>query len=494
MANKFYITTSIPYVNAPPHLGFALEIVQADVLARYHRLLMDEVWFLTGADEHGSKIVKTAAELGRPLEEFIEENVAKFKNLREILNLSNDDFIRTSDKERHWPAAWKFWQTLVEAGDIYKGVYKGYYCDGCEAYLGEKEISELHCLIHKKPVREVEEENYFFRLSKYGPRIKELIEKDELRVIPRERKNEILSLIEEGLQDVSFSRPKTILPWGIPVPEDESQVIYVWCDALINYVSALDFAIDGEKFKKFWPADVHIIGKDILRFHAAIWPAMLMSVNLPLPKTLFVHGWITIEGEKISKSLGNIVYPEDLVQKYGSDAVRYYLLREISPTEDGDFSRKKIDERYHADLVNGLGNFISRVLTLGENYGRPLRIFNFYFQEKIDETWKNYHQFMNNFQFNEALAEVWKLLKAGDGYIDEKKPWESIKSEPEEFENIMSNLLLVLVNLAWLVLPFLPQTGETILNLCGIGKENQQSWQEIEFRLKKIKPLFPRLR
>lgn len=505
--SKFYITTSIPYVNAPPHIGFALEIVQADVLARYHRLLDEEVWFLTGTDEHGSKIVKTAAELGRPMEELIEENVARFKALRDILNLSNDDFIRTSDKERHWPAAQKFWQILARNNDIYKGVYKGYYCEGCEAYLGEKEISELCCVIHKKPVQTVEEENYFFRLSKYGPAIKELIEKDELRIVPEGRKKEILSLIDDGLQDVSFSRPRSVLPWGIPVPDDESQVIYVWCDALINYVSALDFAADGpassvsadyggtsEKFKKFWPADVHIIGKDILRFHAAIWPAMLMSAGLPLPKTLFVHGFITAEGEKMSKSLGNVVYPEELVKKYGSDAVRYYLLREISSTEDGDFSRKKFDERYHADLVNGLGNFVSRVFTLAENYGRPLKIFNFYFQEKIDETWQAYREKLKNFQFNEALAEVWKLLKAGDEYIDQKKPWELIKAEPEEFENIISNLILVLANLGWLVLPFLPAAAGTILKELGLEENGQKSWQELEFRLKKTKPLFPRLR
>lgn len=494
MPNKFYITTSIPYVNAPPHIGFALEIVQADVLARYHRLLGEEVWFLTGTDEHGSKIVKTAAELGRPVEEFIEENVAEFKGLREVLNLSNDDFIRTSDRERHWPAAQKFWQILVQNGDIYKGVYKGYYCEGCEAYLAEKEISELRCIIHKKPVQAVKEENYFFRLSKYGPRVKELIEKGELRVVPGGRKNEILSLIEDGLQDVSFSRPKAVLPWGIPVPGDESQMIYVWCDALINYISALGYATDGEYFKKFWPADVQVIGKDILRFHAAIWPAMLLAAGLPLPKTLFVHGFITVEGEKISKSLGNIVAPNDLTKNYGSDAVRYWFLREISPAEDGDFSQKRFDERYHADLVNGLGNFVSRVSTLAENYGRPLKIFNFYFQEKIDETWKNYRQSLDSFEFNEALAVVWKLLKAADGYIDEKKPWELMKTEPEEFENIMSNLLLVLANLGWLISPFLPGTGKAIIKELGLEKNGQKSWQEIEFRLKKIKPLFPRLK
>ncbi|MDP1629155.1 MAG: methionine--tRNA ligase, partial [bacterium] len=475
---KFYITTSIPYVNAPPHIGFALEIVQADVLARWHRLLGEEVWFLTGADEHGSKIVKTAAELGRPIEELIEENAAKFKALREILNLSNDDFIHTSDTQRHWPAAQKFWQILADQGDIYKGVYKGYYCEGCEAYLKEKEITELCCIIHKKPVQALEEENYFFRLSKYGPKIKELIEKDELRIIPEERKNEILSLIEEGLEDVSFSRLRSVLPWGIPVPGDENQVIYVWCDALINYISALDFAGGeassprfgeaGEKFKKFWPADVQVIGKDILRFHAAIWPAMLLSAGLALPKTIFAHGFITIEGEKMSKSLDNFVAPDNLVKKYGSDALRYWLLREISPTDDGDFSAKRFDERYHADLANGLGNLISRIFTLAENYGRPLKIFNFYFQEKIDEAWRDYRPALDNFEFNEALAIVWKLLKAADGYIDEKKPWELIKAEPEEFENVMSNLLLVLTNLGWLILPFLPQTGETILKELGL--------------------------
>ncbi|MDP1628991.1 MAG: class I tRNA ligase family protein, partial [bacterium] len=278
------------------------------------------------------------------------------------------------------------------------------------------------------------------------------------------------------------------------VPGDENQVIYVWCDALINYISALDFAADGPKFQKFWPADVHIIGKDILRFHAAIWPAMLLSAGLALPKTIFAHGFITVEGEKMSKSLGNFVAPDNLVKKYGSDALRYWLLREFSPTGDGDFSYKKFDERYHADLANGLGNLVSRIFTLAENYGRPLRIFNFYFQEKIDEAWRDYRPALDKFEFNEALAIVWKLLKSADGYIDEKKPWELIKAEPEEFENVMSNLLLVLTNLGWLILPFLPQTGETILKELGLEKNGQKSWQEIEFRLKKIKPLFPRLK
>jgi methionyl-tRNA synthetase len=378
---KFYITTAIDYVNAKPHIGHALEKIQADVLARYHRAKGDDVWFLTGTDEHGTKNFRTAEIAGKTTQEFVDENSEYFKNLKDVCNLSWDDFIRTTDKNRHWPGVQKLWNKIYEAGDLYKKKYQGLYCVGCEAFVTEKELVDGKCPIHKKEPEKLEQENWFFKLSKYSKEIESKIKNDELKIIPESRKNEILSFLKSGLEDISLSRPKNYLSWGIPVPNDPDQVIYVWYDALSNYITAIEYAEESEKFKKFWPADLHVIGKDILRFHAAIWPGMLLSAGLPLPKSIFVHGFITVEGEKMSKTLGNIIDPAELSQKYGSDAVRYYLLREISTYEDGDYSKKKFEERYNADLANGIGNLVSRVATLGERI-TPVE---FDFEKDIDD-------------------------------------------------------------------------------------------------------------
>ncbi|PJB98939.1 MAG: methionine--tRNA ligase, partial [Candidatus Nealsonbacteria bacterium CG_4_9_14_0_8_um_filter_36_17] len=360
---KFYITTSIAYTNTPPHIGYALELIQADVLARYHRILGKKVFFLTGTDEHGQKVVKAAEEAEKEPKEFTDKITARFKLLTKVLNLSNTDFIRTTDEKRHWPVAREVWLKLKENGDIYKKNYKGLYCVGCEAFITKKDLINGKCKIHQKEPEVVEEENYFFRLSKYSKQIKEIIKKDNVKIIPEERKNEMLNFVSQGLEDVSFSRPRKDLKWGIPVPDDNSQTIYVWADALINYISALDYP-NGENFKKYWPADVHCLGKDILRFHSTIWLGMLLSLGLELPKNIFVHGFITSNGQKMSKSLGNVIDPFELVKKYGTDAVRYFLLREITPTEDGDFTYEKFEARYNSDLASGLGNLVARVLTL----------------------------------------------------------------------------------------------------------------------------------
>ncbi len=409
---KFYITSSIVYTNASPHIGFALEVIQADVIARYHRLLGEDTFFLTGTDEHGAKIAKAAKEEGKTPEKFTEEIAKKAEDLKKTLNLSNDDFIRTTDQERHWPGVEKVWLKLKENDDIYKKKYKGFYCLGCEAFVTEKDLVDGKCPIHKETPEIVEEENYFFRLSKYSKQVEKAIEENEIKIIPEARKNEILSFIREGVKDVSISRAREKLKWGIPVPDDESQTVYVWLEALINYISALDYQKNGEKFKRYWPADVHCVGKDIFRFHILLWPAMLFSLGLALPKTEFVHGFITVGGQKMSKSLGNVIDPFSLVKKYGTDAVRYFLLREISPTEDGDFTYEKFEGRYNSDLASGLGNLVARVLTMAEEinpkFQAPMtnQIPNPSFQRTIDKTWENYKTSLDNFKFNETLSSI----------------------------------------------------------------------------------------
>ncbi len=452
-------------------------MVQADVLARYHRQNNEKVLFLTGADEHGVKIVRKAEELGKEVRELVEENTDKFVDLTKALNLSNDDFIRTSDKKRHWPGVHKIWQALDKKGDIYKGKYKGLYCVGCEAYLSESELIDGRCPMHQKEPEVLEEENYFFRLSKYIPEIKRILEQDKLIIVPETRKNEILGLIKQGVKDISISRPKEKLIWGVPAPNDDSQIIYVWLEALVNYISALGYGRNEEKFNQYWPADIHCLGKDILRFHTLLWPGVLLSAGLPLPKKIFVHGYLTAEGQKMSKSLGNIIDPFELVDQYGVDPVRYFLLREFSPTEDGDFSIKRLEERYNADLANGLGNLVSRVLTLSEKT-KPEIIKESDLVSKIEIAQKSYQKALEEIKFNEALDSVWQLISAGDEYIEENKPWDLDKNS-DRFKQVISDLLTTLKEIALLLEPFIPETSEKIL------KQVKQN--------KKTETLFPRL-
>jgi len=474
---KFYITTSIAYTNAPPHIGFALELIQADVLARYHRLLGEDVFFLTGTDEHGIKTLRAAREVGKEPKEFADEISEKFRALNKILNIFNNDFIRTTDEIRHKPAVEKVWKKLEESGDIYKKKYKGFYCAGCEAFITEKDLEDGKCPIHQKEVESIEEENYFFRLSKYAAKIEKLVEKDELKIIPKTRKNETLSMIKQGLEDVSFSRTKDKY-WGFAVPGDPSQILYVWCDALPNYISAIGYYKEDEQFKKYWPADVHCLGKDIMKFHTIFWPAMLLSLGLELPKNIFVHGFITFGGQKMSKSLGNVIDPFELVEKYGIDAVRYYLLREIPPTDDGDFTYEKFEERYNADLASGIGNLVARVQKLAEIFNFQFSIFNKFsnsnFQKVINKTQKDYRKALEEFKFNEALRAIWGLIGFCDKYIEQEKPWGT------KDQKVINNLLIVLATIANLLQPFLPETSEKIL-------------KQLEGKIKKAKPLFPRI-
>jgi methionyl-tRNA synthetase len=457
MNKKFYITTSIAYTNAPPHIGFALECIQADVLARYHKSLGEDVFYLTGTDEHGIKIAKAAKEAGKSPEEFTDQISAKFKDLTKILNLSNNDFIRTTDQKRHWPAIKKLWLKLKENDDIYKKKYQGYYCSGCEAFITEKELVKGKCPNHNQKPELVEEENYFFKLSKYLPQIKKKIEKDEIKIIPETRKNEVLGYIKTGLEDISFSRAKEKY-WGFPVPDDESQTIYVWGDALPNYISAIGYAEETEQFKKYWPADVHCIGKDILKFHALIWPAMLLSLGLELPKNIFVHGFISVDGQKMSKSLGNVIDPFELVKKYGTDPVRYFLLREIPAFEDGDFSYDKFEQRYNSDLANGIGNLVARVSKMAGEIKSGSEIQNPKIKKTIKETQKNYEKALEEFKFNEALKSIWDLIGFCDKCIEETKPWE----QKQGAKLVLADLSFTIDIIADLLKPFLPQTSEKI--------------------------------
>ena len=468
---KFYITTAVDYANAPLHLGHILEKVQADVLARYHRSLGEDVFFLTGSDENAQKNVLAAREKGVPVEKLVDENVALFKKTIKILNISNDDFIRTTDKQRHWLGVKKLWEKCLENGDIYKKEYKGLYCVGCEAFLTEKDLENGLCPEHLKKPEEISEENYFFKLSKYQKELEKLIEDDELKIVPSKRKNELLSFIRFGLKDFSISRPaERTEGWGVPVSGDEKQTIYVWFDALSNYLTALDYAGDRKKFAQYWPADVHIIGKGITRFHGIYWPAMLLSAGIELPKTIFVHGYLTVNGQKISKSLGNTIDPIELKEKYGADAIRYFLLREITPTEDGDFSIEKFKGRYNDDLAKGLGNLVSRILKLSE--GVQSKLDNKELGKEIIRVKTKSSLALDNFKFNEALKVIWELIGFCDKYIEKEKPWEGGKDE------IISNLLFALLEIADLLKPFLPETSEKIIQ---------------QVKSKKTEALFPRL-
>lgn len=474
MEEKFYITTAIDYANDKPHLGHALEKIQADVLARFARQEGKRTRFLTGTDEHGQKIQRKAEAEGKAPQELVDINAKKFLQLKEDLNLSFDDFIRTSDRKRHWPGVQKMWHSLAEKGDIYKKSYKGLYCVGHEAFITEKDLEDGKCKDHAKEPELIEEENYFFKLSKYAPQIKQKIESGEVEIVPDTRKNEILSLIEQGLEDVSFSRPRKDLSWGIPVPGDEEQTIYVWADALTNYISAVGYGLDGD-YSKWWPADVQIIGKDILRFHAAIWPGMLIAAGLPLPRRLVVHGFITVDGQKMSKTIGNVVDPVELTKKYGIDPVRYYLLKEIPSGEDGDFSEEKFKALYNGDLANGLGNFTARVLKLGEG-----RKFNVQEPKEQARTMKDaVGSKVAEFKLNEALFAIWRYISFGDAYLNERRPWET------KDEEVIGELLNMLNLLSICLEPFLPDTANKIASALNE--------KEGFFYPQKGENLFPRL-
>lgn len=495
MANKFYITTAIPYPNGKPHVGFGLEILQADVLARYHRLRGEDVWFLTGTDEHGLKVFRSAQEEGISFQEYVDRNSAEFAKLKSVLNISYDDFIRTTNRKRHWPGAQKLWRE--NAGDIYLKEYEGLYCIGCEGFVTEKELVEGLCPEHKIKPEQVKEKNYFFRLTKYRKKIGELIKSGELKILPESRGREILNLLKDS-DDFSVSRPIEKISWGIPVPDDPTQVQYVWYDALANYITAIGFGRDEENFKKWWPADIHLIGKGILRFHAIYWPAMLLAAGLPLPKSIYVHGYVSIDGEKISKSLGNVVSPEEAVSKYGIDPVRYYLLREIPSDEDGDFSYKKLEARYNGDLANNLGNLVSRVAKLIETKIEDELVFEEKFlddeiKRRVAEAGENCEKAIAEFKLHEALAKIWELFAYANVYVDENKPWADVGDHPEHFLKTMTSLAHLIINATKMVEPFLPETAEKIFKTFGYDGKSKEL-EGYKFAVVKTESLFPRIK
>jgi len=490
---KFYITTAIAYANAKPHIGFALELLQADVLARWHGLKGDPRWFLTGTDEHGRKVAKAAEDAGKSEKVFVDEIASAFKRLTEALNISNDDFIRTSDQNVHWPGVIKLWKQLEAAGDLYKDSYTGLYCAGCEEFKKPSDLIEGKCPNHGTEPEEIKEENWFFRLSKYGDAVKAKILSGDFRVIPEERQNEIISFIDQGLEDVSFSRPSKDLSWGIPVPDDPTQTMYVWADALSNYITAIGYGRggihdSGSMFHDFWPADVHVVGKDITRFHAIIWPAMLLSAELPLPKQLLVHGFIQSSGKKMSKSLGNVIDPFDLIERYGIDPVRYYLLHEIPTTKDGDFTEERFREVYAGDLQKTIGNLLARVTKIGEGAAVEPKT-STEVQEVIDAAWNRYNATFTGFELNVALEEAVRLARFGNEFMEELKPWESDTAQ----EAAIPQLALILHSVAWMLTPFLPETAKKMFAQLGMDPGKQNGWEGTSVQMQKGDALFPRL-
>ena len=475
---KFYITTTLPYVNAEPHIGFALEIIQADTIARYHRLLGDDVIFNFGTDEHGLKIYQKALEAKKSPQEYCDEYAAKFDALKKALNLSYTNFIRTTDKH-HVEAAQKFWEICKTNDDIYKKQYKIKYCVGCELEKTDSELVDGKCPLHPKlEIQIYEEENYFFRFSKYQKQLLTLYKKNPEFVVPNSKLNEIRIFVEQGLQYFSISRLKAKMPWGIDVPDDPDHVMYVWFDALINYISTIGWPKDLKHFKEYWPV-VQFAGKDQVRQQAAMWQAMLMSANLPSSKQIVIHGFLTVDGQKISKSLGNTIDPIKEADKYGTDALRYYLLAKVHPWEDSDFSWAKFRETYNADLANGLGNLIARVAKLCETNDLD------YTETKqpskklpLSLEIAGYRTHLENYQFNLALEEIWKEIKTLDGRLSEEKPW--LKSG-EEVKQLLKEYVRQITDIAYALQPFMPETAEKILT---------------QFKGPKItseKPLFPRL-
>jgi methionyl-tRNA synthetase len=471
---KYYITTTLPYVNAEPHIGFAAEIIRADVLARWQRQVGNEVFFNTGTDEHGLKIYRKSQEQGKAPQEYCDEYAAKFDNLKSTLNLSYNSFLRTTDPH-HKKAAQEFWRLCEKNGDIYKKNYQVKYCVGCELEKTESELINGRCPLHPKQELElIDEENYFFRFSKYGEKLLKFYENNPGFIVPAHRMNEMKEFIGSGLKDFSISRLKSKLPWGVEVPGDADQVMYVWFDALVNYIDVVGWPEDLEKFKNFWPG-LQVAGKDNLRQQTAMWQAMLMSAGLPSSKQVLIFGFITSGGQKMSKSLGNVVSPIDLVNKYGTDATRYFLLSGIKPFEDGDFTIELFEEKFNADLANGLGNLVARVSNLLEKNSLKVNLK----QGSDVELITSFSKLLEEYRFDESLKILWDKVRESDELLSAKTPWKM--TDQAEIKKVLESAAQNILNIADLLQPFLPQTAEKI-----IGQFTRK-------QIKKEDPLFPRI-
>ena len=482
MTKKFYITTAIAYPNGKPHMGHALEIIQADALARFHKLLGKDVFFQTGTDEHGTKNWTTAKEKKMKVIDFLDKNVAVFKELYELLNIDYDNFIRTTDQKKHFPGAQKLWNELVKSGDIYKKKYKGLYCSGCEAFKTEKELEKGKCPNHPtRDIEVVEEENYFFKLSEYREKVSELIKSDKYKITPETRKNEILQFLKKA-KDISFSRPKTSLQWGIPVPGDDEHVMYVWCDALSNYITGVGYGVKEENFNDLWPADVHVIGKDILRFHAAFWPAMLLSAKLKVPKELFVHGWVLSKGAKMGKSIGNVVDPFEQIKKYGVDAFRFYILGAMPLDGDGDYSENLVVERINSELVGNFSNFCYRVLSFtAKNYNSEIKgIADDSVITEVTAKFEDVKKAYSEYDLKKVIEEIMAISALGNSYFQNKEPWKNI----EESQEVLGTCVNIAKNLAILLKPLMPSTAEKLEKQL---KVKNLSWKDLDFKLKNHK-------
>lgn len=455
---KRYITSAIPYVNAAPHIGHALEFTQTDTIARYHRLIGDDVKTLCGGDENALKNVQAAEKAGIPIQEFVDRNTQLFEELAIRLNARYDVWQKGSDQVHHYPSSQELWRRCAAAGDIYKKPYEGLYCVGCETFYEPEELdSNGECPEHPgKPLENVQEENWFFRLSRYETKIRDIIQNGTMEIVPQKRKNEMLAFIDRGLEDISISRSNARAKnWGVPVPGDPTQRMYVWFDALNIYQSGIGFGWDDATYQTWWPADLHIIGKGITRFHAVYWPAFLLSAGLLLPKKIFVHEYFTVDGRKMSKTLGNVIDPMPLITRYGADSLRYYLLAKFSPFSDGDFSEGEFKKTYNADLANGLGNLVSRVGKLAENGTFKMKALPF-----KDINTGEYKKAIEGYRFNDALAVVWGRIKAADAYIDRNEPW---KLTGEKRTEVLTYAIHQIRHIATLLQPFLPGTAEKIL-------------------------------
>lgn len=474
---KYYLTTPIYYANAKPHIGSAYPTIAADVLARHYAQQKADVWFLVGTAEHGTKIAASAEKAGKSPQEFVDENAQHFKTAWDKLNIKPSDFIRTTEK-RHEQAVVVFFEKLRASGKIYQGTYEGLYCVGHETFIKEADLDpQGRCPDHQTVPEKISEQNWFFKLSDYADILKEKIERDELCIEPASRKKEVLTFINQGLEDISISRHN--VPWAIPLPWDETQTIYVWLDELFNYCSAIGYASDGKTpgvkgsqtpgveeergFSYWWPADLHIVGKDIIKFHCIIWPALLLAINELPPKKVFAHGFFTVNGQKISKSLGNAIDPVVLANEYGSDAVRYFLLREIPFGSDGDFSVDRLKERYNADLANGLGNLVSRVLNMIQQYWAD-------FDQKPSSTVSDLQStvttHLEKLDFDKALEAIWQTISGADELIERTKPWELHKAgKTEEVKKTLQQLYATLIEVNGRLAPFLPDTHQKLTTL-----------------------------